>query len=76
MLPPKIVIIPTQSAAPCMSGAIGIETVPPPSTAFCTKASGVSGTGPPMASSGARVERKKSRWYHITPFGMPVVPPV
>ena len=76
VLPANIAIIATQSAAPCMSGGIGNETTPPPATAAATTSAGAS-SGPAVSeSSGPIVERKKSFCVHMTPFGIPVVPPV
>ena len=58
-----------------MSGAIGNPTIVPPFFAPSTTASGDSNV-PPPAISAPIVEWKKSSCRHITPLGIPVVPPV
>ena len=64
--------------APCMSGGIGRLTSPPAATAsiFSLASCGdvtrslVSASMPPPSA------KYTSSWRHITPLGMPVVPPV
>ena len=75
VLPCSSSISATHCAAPCISGAIGKPTIVPPFFAPSITASGDSNV-PPPAISAPMVEWKKSSWRHITPFGMPVVPPV
>ncbi len=62
-------------AAPCINGAAGSIVTIPEASAFFPTCSGVSGGGPyglpPIIAA-----KKRSSWRHITPFGMPVVPPV
>jgi hypothetical protein len=62
-------------AAPWISGAAGIIVTTPPAAARSGTSSGVAagravGKPPPMPA------KKRSSWRHITPLGMPVVPPV
>ena len=61
---------------PCMSGHAGRRVIPGPLLASSARTS----SGPP--SSGYRrnpallSRAKRSSWRHMTPFGIPVVPPV
>ena len=66
----------THSAAPCMSGGIVNDTVGVPSAANRTTSAGSESLLPPSSSNGPMVERKKSFCVHMTPLGIPVVPPV
>ena len=62
-------------AAPCISGATGNITIDPRVTARSATSSGEL-TGVPTGSAPPMPAKKMSSWRHITPFGMPVVPPV
>jgi hypothetical protein len=62
------------SAAPCMSGAAG-KLVMPPARAFSPASSGVL-TAPPQGTPPPMPAKNRSSWRHMTPLGMPVVPPV
>ena len=56
-------------------GAIKEAPAGPKAWVASTKASKVSGTGPNNLWA-ARVTSRMSVWVHMTPLGMPVVPPV
>ena len=63
--------------APCISGAAGSITPGPAlSAARSRSASGRSTFSLLYASMPPHSAKKMSSWRHITPFGMPVVPPV
>ena len=62
-------------AAPCMSGAIGKVALGSRDIAWSASCSGRS-AGWPAGSPPPMPEKKMSSWRHITPLGMPVVPPV
>ena len=71
--PPCSVLIAIQWAVPCMKGHAGRQrVVPPPAMTRSPMDSGVSsGVTPP-----AIAEKRMSSFRHMTPLGIPVVPPV
>jgi hypothetical protein len=63
-----------KAPVPCMSGATGTATGPGLVTrAWSASSDGASGSG---FRAGASRLMRMSSWRHITPLGMPVVPPV
>ena len=64
-------------AAPCMRGAaVAMVKVPTVSSTRSARSSGdAGGSASPMADR-SMAAKKMSSWRHITPLGMPVVPPV
>ncbi len=64
-------------AAPCISGAaVAMVRVPAVSLTRSARASGdAGGSARPMAER-SMAAKKMSSWRHMTPLGMPVVPPV
>ena len=63
-----------QCAVPCMNGHAGRQRVRP-AIALSLIASGRS-IAAPAKSPPPKAPKKMSSWRHMTPFGMPVVPPV
>ncbi len=61
---------------PCISGGVGKNVIPAPPAA--TRSANSSGflTGSPVGAPPPRPEKNRSSWRHITPLGIPVVPPV
>ena len=75
---PPLTMLPiaVNSPVPCMSGQAGRKTGPgPPSLMDRTRSGRVSGVGPSTRSAESCASRRSS-WRHITPLGIPVVPPV
>src|SRR3972149_10855561 len=62
-------------AAPCIRGAAGSDGITWPAFAFSLTCSGVVG-GAPYGLPPISAAKNRSSCRHITPFGMPVVPPV
>ena len=70
-VPPVIAaFMPSHWAAPCISGALGRNRLPPSSAAFTTASSSASPCRMPIAAP------QMSACRHRVPFGIPVVPPV
>ena len=64
-------------AAPCMSGGITRKTIWPSDAAACSARENSEATRSPVTASMPWARPKKmSSERHMTPFGMPVVPPV
>ena len=63
-----------QCAVPCMNGQAGRQRVRPAS-AFSAICSGLA-IALPAKSPPPNAPKKMSSWRHMTPFGIPVVPPV
>ena len=63
-----------QCAVPCMNGQIGTQRVRGSQAPF----GDLLGRGDRRAAAAraAIAPKNRSTWRHITPFGMPVVPPV
>ncbi len=61
---------------PCISGGVGKKVIPSPPAATRSASSCGDFTGSPVGAPPPRPEKNRSSWRHITPFGMPVVPPV
>ena len=77
--PETSVPIAVKSPVPCISGQHGICRVAGPAfTMFATCCSSVAGATPPFAGAFAPAPSACQRSFaaHITPLGMPVVPPV
>ena len=77
ILSPQLKPMKTAScAAPWISGAIGNCTIcGSRASAFCATCSGFS-TGSPSGLPPPIPVKNRSSWRHMTPLGMPVVPPV
>ncbi len=63
-------------AAPWMSGAGAMRTMPSLSAPWRDCAHSSSSGSPVMKSMPPPSVRQMSSWRHMTPFGCPVVPPV
>ena len=63
-----------QCAVPCMNGHAGTHLVRGTRQRSAISSGVVIGAPPPLAPPIA--PKNTSSWRHITPFGMPVVPPV
>ena len=74
--PPDMTMSWVMHPVPCMSGQAGRPTVPGP----CTRSRMMPMSGSPSRTRASKPApttlRKRSSCRHITPFGMPVVPPV
>jgi hypothetical protein len=64
-------------AAPCIMGGITMKTRPPPDAAARSAiVNSLVTRSPVTASMPCPSAKYTSSWRHITPLGMPVVPPV
>ncbi len=72
--PLKSVVNAIQCAVPCMKGHAGRQRVRP-AAALSAISSGAA-MARPAKSPPPKAPKKMSSWRHMTPFGMPVVPPV
>ena len=70
----KSVLNAIQCAVPCMNGQAGTQRVRDSRQRSAISSGAVIGAPPPPAPPIA--PKNRSTWRHITPFGMPVVPPV
>lgn len=61
---------------PCISGGVGKNTRPSSPAATRSASSCGRRTGSPVGAPPPIPEKNRSSWRHITPLGMPVVPPV
>lgn len=61
---------------PCISGGVGKKVMPSPPAATRSASSSGRATGSPVGAPPPSPEKNRSSWRHITPLGMPVVPPV
>ncbi len=61
---------------PCISGAVGKKVIPAPPAATRSASSSGFFTGSPVGAPPPRPAKNRSSCRHMTPFGMPVVPPV
>lgn len=61
---------------PCISGGVGKKVIPAPPAATRSASSSGFLTGSPVGAPPPNPEKNRSSCRHITPLGIPVVPPV